>query len=348
MTLTSETEVPAVPAAVRELRELFLAAAWPAAIRAAARLGVADALGDTPATAEQLARETGADPGALRRLLRALSQRGVFVMEPDGRFSHSETSRLLTDGGPRSLRHMALWATEPWTWEVWPRLEEAVRGGGDVFHALHGKDFFAYLHEDAPDSARVFDLAMTQASTLSARQLSAVLDLTGVDTLVDVAGGQGQTLATLLQDHPGPRGVLFDLPSVVAHADPRLTGDGPLATRCTLAAGDCRAGVPVEADLYLLKNVLEWDDDSTVTTLRNVAEHARPGARVVIVENLVDAGAEAGFTSAMDLLLLLNVGGKKHTRADLLSLVERAGLVVEEVRPVNAYLHMIVARADGR
>lgn len=345
MTLTSQTAVPAVPAAVRELRELFLAAAWPAAIRAAARLGVADALGDTPATVERLARQTGTDPHALRRLLRALSQRGVFVAEADGRFSHSETSRLLRDGMPRGLRHMALWATEPWTWEVWPRLEAAVRSGGDVFHALHDKDFFAYLHEDAPDSARVFDLAMTQASTLSARQLSAVLDLTGVDTLVDVAGGQGRTLATLLENGPGVRGVLFDLPSVVADPDPRLTGDGPLAGRCKLVAGDCRAGVPVEADLYLLKNVLEWDDDSTVTTLRNVVEHARPGARVVIVENLVDAGAEAGFTAAMDLLLLLNVGGKKHTRADLLALVERAGLVVEEIRPVNAYLHMIVARA---
>ncbi|MFE7429449.1 methyltransferase [Streptomyces sp. NPDC057545] len=339
--------VPAVPVAVRQLRELMLSAAWPAAIRAAARLGVADALGDAPATAEDLAQQVGADPRALYRLLRALSHQGVFAQEPDGRFVHSETSRLLRDGTPHSLRQMALWATEPWTWEVWPHLENAVRSGGEVFHELHGKEFFRHLHEDAPESARVFDLAMTQASNLSAHQLPSVLDLTGVHTVVDVAGGQGRTLAALLEANPGVRGVLFDLPEVIAHPDPRLTGDGALAARSELVAGDCRHKVPVEADLYLLKNVLEWDDDSTVATLRNVAASARPGARVVVVENLIDGSPEARYTSSMDLLLMLNVGGKKHTEPELRALIERAGLVVEEVRPVNAYLHLIVA-AVGR
>jgi C-methyltransferase len=330
-----------VPQPVLQLRELAHSAACAAAIRAAARLGVPDALGDEPATAEELAKAVDADADALRRLMRALACYGVFTEQPDGLFTHTDTSRLLREDAPRSLKYNALWATEPWAWEVLPRLDEAVRTGQSVFAGLHGKEFFDYLHSDAPESAEVFDKAMTHSSRLSAQAIAEVLDLAGVSTVADIAGGQGHVLATLLERHPDLKGVLLDLPDVVANPDPRLRAGGPLADRITLLPGDCRKAVPVQADVYILKNILEWDDESTVTTLRNVAETARPGARVVVMENLVDGSPEMRFTTAMDLLLLLNVGGKKHTKAGLLALVEKAGLRVEGVRPINSYLHMI-------
>lgn len=336
-----------VPPAVRQLREMALSAAWAASIRAAAKIGVADALGDEPAPVDDLAKAVKADPEALNRLLRALACHGIFDDRGDGVFAHTDVSRLLRDDHPNSLRYMTLWATEPWTWELWARLDESILSGENVFQSLHGKDFFDYLHADAPESAAVFDKAMTQASRLSARRLADTLDLSGVGTVVDIAGGQGQVLATLLEANPEVRGVLFDLPEVVANPDPRLAEGGALASRAELVAGDCRRKVGVPADLYLLKNVLEWDDDSTVDTLRNLAVAAKPGARIVIVENLIDGSPESRFTTAMDLLLLLNVGGKKHTQDGLVKLVSMAGLRVEEVRPVNAYLHMVVATVSS-
>ena len=42
---------------------------------------------------------------------------------------------------------MALWASAPWTWEAWPRLDEAVRSGKAVFPDIYGKEFFEYLKE---------------------------------------------------------------------------------------------------------------------------------------------------------------------------------------------------------
>jgi C-methyltransferase len=330
-----------VPAAARQLRELALSAACAAALRAAARLGVADALDDAPAPVDEIARAVKADPGALRRLLRALASHGIFAEVAGDRFAHTEASRLLREDTPRGLRYTTLWATEPWTWELWPRLDEAVRAGRGVFGDLHGKDFFTYLHQDAPESAAVFDRAMTQASALSAQALAEVLDLRGVRVVADVGGGQGSVLRTLLERVPALRGVLFDLPEVIAGADRSLRPGGALGDRARLVAGDCRREVPVEADLYLLKNVLEWDDDSTVATLRAIASSGRPGARVVIVENLVDGSPEVRFTTAMDLLLLLNVGGRKHTRPGLEALIGRAGLTLGRVEPVNSYLHMI-------
>ncbi|GAA3367294.1 methyltransferase [Streptomyces sannanensis] len=330
-----------------QLRELVFGAACAAAVRAAARLGVADALGDAPATPEDLAAAVKTEPRALRRLLRALSCYGIFAETEDGKFVHTSMSRLLRDDDPHSLRYISLWCTEPWTWDAWPRLDEAVRSGRSVFQEIYGKGFFDYLHEDAHDSAHVFNRAMTTSSKQSAEELAELLDLTGVSSVADIGGGQGHVLASLLEKHPALRGTLLDLPRVVEKADPSLRPGGALADRVRIVPGDCREDIPVEADLYIIKNILEWDDDSTRRTLRNVLAVARPGARVVVIENLVDDTPSMKFTTAMDLMLLLNVGGAKHTKQSLVERITEAGLRVGEIRPVNAYLHAFECSVPG-
>ncbi|MHC3452465.1 MULTISPECIES: methyltransferase [Streptomyces] len=337
---------PAPPPSMR-LRELVFGAACAAAVRAAVRLGVADALDDTPMTVDDLAEAVKSRPHTLLRLLRALTCRGVFTEHPDGTFAHTGMSRLLREDDPHSLRYIALWCTEPWTWDVWPLLDEAVRSGGSVFEDVHGREFFAHLGEDAPESAHVFNRAMTASSEQSARDVAALLDLDGLSSVADIGGGQGHVLAGLLEKHPDLHGTLLDLPAVVENADPRLWENGALAGRARLVAGDCRRDVPVRADLYLLKNVLEWDDDSTRRVLANIRAAALPGARVVVIENLVDDTPSMRFTTAMDLLLLLNVGGAKHTRESMTDRLTEAGLVIGGVRRVNAHLHAFECTVPG-
>ncbi|MCT9007795.1 acetylserotonin O-methyltransferase [Streptomyces rhizosphaerihabitans] len=341
------TTVDQSPPPSMRLRELVFGAACAAAVRAAARLGVADALDDTPMSADDLAAAVKTQPKTLRRLLRALSSQGVFVERPDGTFAHTEMSRLLREDDPHSLRYIALWCTEPWTWNVWPKLDEAVRSGRNVFEDVYDKEFFEYLNEDAPESAHVFNRAMTTSSSQSARDVADLLDLRGVKTVADIGGGQGQVVASLLEKHPGMHGTLLDLPGVVENADPRLRSGGALADRVRIVAGDCREDIPVQADVYIIKNILEWDDESTRRALANVRKAARPGARVVVIENLVDDTPSMRFTTAMDLLLLLNVGGAKHTRQSMVDRLTAAGLVIGEIRSVNAYLHAFECTVPG-
>ncbi|WP_030396308.1 methyltransferase [Kitasatospora purpeofusca] len=342
------TTAPATtPQAAMRLRELVFGAACAAAVRAAARLGVADALGDTPTPVTDLAAELGTEPRQLRRLMRALTCYGIFEELDGDRFTHTDMSRLLREDAPNSLRYISLWCTEPWTWEAWPKLDEAVRSGRNVFPELFGKEFFDYLHSDAGESARVFDKAMTTSSRQSAADFAAYLDLTGIDSVVDIGGGQGHVLASLLEKHPALHGTLLDLPKVVAGADARLREGGAFADRARLVPGDCREAIPVVADLYIIKNILEWDDASTRRTLANVVAAARPGARVVVVENLVDDSPSMRFTTAMDLMLMLNVGGAKHSEASMVRLMTEAGLEVREVRAVNPYLHAFEAVVRG-
>jgi C-methyltransferase len=53
-------------------------------------------------------------------------------------------------------------------------------------------------------------------------------------------------------------------------------------------------------------------------------------------------------TTTMDLFLLLNVGGRKHTRRSLQELMERAGIRLDEVRPVaGTSLHVIEGTVGG-
>ncbi|WP_338894667.1 methyltransferase [Streptomyces sp. TG1A-60] len=337
----------AAPPPSMRLRELVFGAACAAALRAAARLGVADALGDRPLAVEDLAAAVKTEPKPLGRLLRALSCYGVFAEQQDGTFTHTDMSRLLREDDPHSLRAISLWCTEPWTWDAWPRLDEAVRSGRNVVEDLYGKEFFDYLNEDAPESADVFNRAMTTSSVQSARDVAQFLDLSGSSSVADIGGGQGHVVASLLEKHPALHGTLLDLPRVVDNADPRLRAGGALADRTRIVPGDCRAAIPVQAEVYIIKNILEWDDDSTTRTLRNVIEAGGPGARVVVIENLVDDTPSMRFSTAMDLLLLLNVGGAKHTAGSMAGRLTDAGLVIDDVRPVNAYLHAFDCTVPG-
>jgi C-methyltransferase len=332
------TVSPAPPPSMR-LRELAFGAACAAALRAAARLGVADALGDGPMTVADLAAAVKTEPGPLRRLLRTLTCYGVFTEQEDGTFAHTGMSRLLREDDPASLRYITLWCTEPWTWDAWPKLDEAVRTGRNVVEDLYGKEFFTYLNEDAPQSADVFNRAMTTSSRQSAQDVADLLDLTGSSSVADIGGGQGHVVASLLEKYPSMQGTLLDLPRVVENADPRLRPGGALADRLRIVPGDCREAIPVKADVYIIKNILEWDDESTSRCLRNVIAAGGTGARVVVIENLVDDTPSMRFSTAMDLLLLLNVGGAKHTTKSMVNRLTAQGLVIDTIRPVNPYLH---------
>ncbi|MFJ8199858.1 methyltransferase [Streptomyces sp. NPDC096152] len=340
------TTPPAPPPSMR-LRELAFGAACAAALRAAARLGVADALGDRPMAVTDLAAAVKTEPKPLRRLLRALACYGVFAERQDGTFEHTDMSRLLREDDPHSLRYITLWCTEAWTWDAWPKLDEAVRTGRNVVEDLYGKEFFVYLNEDAPESADVFNRAMTTSSRQSAQEVADLLDLSGASSVADIGGGQGHVVASLLEKYPAMHGTLLDLPRVVENADPRLRPGGSLADRVRIVPGDCREAIPVTADVYIIKNILEWDDDSTARCLRNVIEAGGPKARVVVIENLVDDTPSMRFSTAMDLLLLMNVGGAKHTTESMVGRLEAAGLVIDDISPVNPYLHAFDCTVPG-
>ncbi|MGY0064802.1 methyltransferase [Streptomyces sp. LZ34] len=343
--MTDTDYTPELATAAR-VKELAMGLWVSAMMMTAVQLRIPDEIDDKPVEAGELAARLDLHPEALARLLRALAAQGVFAEVAEDRFGHTELSRVLREDHPNSVRYQVLWTVAPWTWQAWPHLEEAVRTGERVFPRLYGKEFFAYLSQDAPQSAEVFNRAMTQSSTFTSAMVAEALDMTGVRVVVDVGGGRGHLLRTVLERYPWLSGVLYDLAPVVASADPALRPGGELADRAQVIAGSCLDGVP-PGDLYILKNLLEWDDERTVTTLRHVAGALRSGGRAVLVQNLVDDSPEPKVTTGMDLLLLLNVGGRKHTRRQLTRLLSEAGLEITETRPTASSLFAIEIALRG-
>lgn len=342
-----EREGGGPPAAPLRMHALAYGLGVTAAVSAAVRLGIADALGQEPKPVAELAAEVGADGSALRQLLRALSVRDVFRDAGDDRYAHTEMSRLLRAGEPGGKRDMVLLASAPFAWRIWASLEETVRTGESAFPRLYGKTLFEHLAEDDPEAGAIFDRAMAGSGALVGKAIASTLELSGVDHLVDVGGGYGHTLKAVLEQHPGLRGTLFDLPRVTGDADPQLRPGGALADRCAIVAGDATEAMPVAADLYLLKHVVHmWDDDTAVRALRVIAENAPAGAKVVLAEQLLDAGPAPEVTTMMGLLMLVSQGGRERTGGELRALIERAGLRFLGITPTGTQVHLVETVVD--
>lgn len=292
------------------LRELSdFAAPW--AVWIAATLRLADHVEAGATRPEELAARAGADPAALRRVLRYLCARGVFV-EEDGTYANTELSRLLLDeAGWRPWFDLddapGLWA------ESWTRLLDAVRTGSP------GRDEDSYYAElERTGRWASFNALMEAQVRANAEQLASVYDWSSVAHVVDVGGGTGVLLRTLLAAYPHLRGTLFDLPQVVEDVEP--------VDRLEVVAGDVFHDPIPAADVYVLSRILHgWPDEGAARILQRCAEAGGDSARIVFVEGVISERPTADEAS-FDLFMLAVSGGGERTLEEFRGLAERAGL----------------------
>ncbi|MDQ3776926.1 MAG: hypothetical protein M3461_22550 [Pseudomonadota bacterium] len=159
----------------------------------------------------------GADPGALRRVLRALVSFGTFAETAEGTFTATPLADLLRSDAPGSLRPLAVLYGEDWLWQAYGRILTSVQTGRPGFEDAHGIPFYEYLEIDRA-AGRTFDEAMTGYSALEAEAILAAYDFSPVGRVIDVGGGHGALLASLLKAHAHLSGLLFDRQSVVETA----------------------------------------------------------------------------------------------------------------------------------
>ncbi|MBV9356858.1 MAG: methyltransferase, partial [Chloroflexi bacterium] len=254
-----------------------------------AKLGIADLLASGPKTCAELGQLTGSHAPSLYRALRALAAAGVFREQADGRFALTASAELLRSDAPGSVRGYAMMQGEDWIWDAWGRALHSVQTGEPAFEHLHGVDFFTYLDRH-PEAAAVFNAGMTARAASADVAVAHAYDFSGMHTIVDVGGGHGLLLASILEAHPAARGVLLDIPSVAEGARKRMAAAG-LAQRCQVVGGDFFTSVPTGGDCYTLANVIhDWDDERAVAILRKCQHAMAAGGRVLIVEALLSTG----------------------------------------------------------
>ena len=296
------------------------------AVYVATRLGIPDLLAAGPRDIEELARETGSHPPSLRRVLMALAAAGVLDKVGPRRFALAPMGVALRTGVPGSLRPSVLFLLNEAHWRPWGHLLHTVQTGETAFNHVHGASLFEYLARH-PEEANLFNMGMAGNSPAHARLVAASYDFSRMSLVVDVAGGRGRLLATILEANPHLRGILFDLPHVVDSARELLDETG-VVDRCELVGGDFFAAVPDGGDAYILRNIIhDWEDDQAVAILMTCRRAMADDARLVLVERyLPDDPREAPLVFHADLEMLVNVGGRERTTDEYETLLARSGL----------------------
>ena len=305
----------------------------------ATSLRIADALTDGPRNVSDLARANRVNEDALYRVLRVLSSTGVFVENAPRQFSNNLASEQLRTGVP-GLYEMVLWMSDPFHFRVYADAMHSVVTGQPAADKTVGMPVFEYFSSD-PELSERFNNAMT---AFSASVIPAVLeayDFSGIGTLVDVAGGHGHVLTSILKAYPSMKGVLADLQHVLAGAEPKIRALG-LADRCRSEVIDFFKTVPAGGDAYIMKHIIhDWDDERALLILRNIRKAMNPGGRVILLDSVLLPANQPDFGKIIDIEMLLMPGGRERTEDEFRSLFDRAGFRLTRIVPTKSPLSVI-------
>lgn len=296
------------------------------AIFVVAELDVATVLLAGPRRVGHLAVAVGADPDALRRIIRFLAQHGVFRLSADT-VEVTNLGRTLADGPSNSLRTAAEYFHRT-HYAPFGNLLQTVRTGEPAATSFLGKPFFEWVN-DHPDLADLQNDAMACFTRIARGNLLDIYDMPVGEVVADLGGADGSLLVQLLTRWPGRRGILYDLPGSVAAAHRKVHAAG-LDDRVAIMAGDFFRKVP-PADVYILSAVLQdWNDCCASRILANIKAAAPKHARLVVIDMVAPDGDAPDPGRMVDITMLAMVGGRRRSRSEWAHLIA-AGFSLQRI-----------------
>jgi hypothetical protein len=306
------------------------------ALHAVTRLGVPDLLAHGERPVRELAANIGSSEDALYRVLRALASVGVFTETAARTFALTPVSEALRGDVRESAKEMVLWMGNRFHFHVWAELTYSVQTGKPAVEQVYGKPAFEAIGA-LPDVAHDFNTAMTCLSRALAPAVLEAYDFSGIDTLMDVAGGHGFILCEILTQYPQLKGILFDMPSVVA--DPKcaqclLNVDH----RCRTMAGNFFEQIPRGADAYYMQHIIhDWDDEPALKILGNCRQalQGQKNGKLLVVDSVIPENSAPHFGKLLDLEMLLMPGGRERTEREFRALFAKAGFEITSITPTR-------------
>jgi hypothetical protein len=304
------------------LLEISGSYALPRCLHVVADLKVADALDDAPSTARELAAAVGADADALGRVLRLLSAHGIFIADGDA-FAHPPASQLLRTDHPQSMNAFVRMFGLPIFWMTQGALAESVRTGRVAAEDVHPGGFFACL-AGHPEASSIFNAAMAAKAGGHVGGVLAAYDFSRFGMIGDIGGGGGHLLRAIIEVAPAARGVLFDLPHVVAEAA------DVASDRLTLKAGDFFKDALPTCDAYLVMEVIhDWNDGDAQAILRAVRAAAPANSTLLVVEQMIPDDSAPHWAKTLDIHMLALLGGRQRSRQEYKKLLQSAGFTFQ-------------------
>lgn len=309
-------------------------------IYAVAKLGVADLLKDGPLNCDKLASSTGTHARSLYRVMRALASVGIFAENEESDFTLTPLATFLRSDVPDSLRTFAIMSGEE-VYRAWGDILYSLRTGANAFEHLYGMNCFQYYAQN-PQAGKIFDESMTNASIREITAIAKAYDFSKIQKLVDVGGGHGSLMVSILKSNPNLKGVLYDLPSVVEGAKNLLENQG-MSSRCEVVSGDFFKSVPARGDAYILKGVIhDWDDERAIAILKNCHQAMVESGLLLVTEMVIPPGNNPFVGKLLDMHMLIKApGGCERTEVEYRILFERAGFKLTNIFPTQANVSVI-------
>ncbi|KAL3820207.1 hypothetical protein ACJIZ3_006112 [Penstemon smallii] len=239
------------------------------------------------------------------------------------RYSLTPVSKFLTkneDGV--SLAPMSLMVHDRVYMDMLHNLKDAVLEGGIPFNRAHGMGAFEYSALD-PRYNKVFNKAMSEQSTILLKKILELYNgFDGLNSLMDVGGGIGATINSIISKYPSIKGINFDLPHVIK--------DAPSYQGVEHIGGDMFVSLP-KADAIFMKWIChDWSDAHCLKLLKNCIEALPDNGKVIIAESILsdDPKNEPNFLTAIRadvIMLALTDGGKERTEKEFETLAKQAG-----------------------
>ena len=309
----------------------LVTAAWRSqVVHVAATLRLPDLVATGNRTSAALASLTGVDAALLRRLLRVLALLGLFEGDDTGGYTVTALGEQFQER-PGSLRDTCLlYGAEFHT--AWGQAAESFRTGVPGFELAFGHTLIDYLAGDADAAAR-FQKSL-RASSFFFDAVPGVIDLEHRGHVVDIGGGSGQLLSTVLRATPHARGTYVDLEHMIPVAREHFAATVGM-DRVDLMAIDMFTGAMPEADTFVLSRVLgDWSDDDCVRLLRNIRRAMPPQAQLLIIERVVHDDRPDLLAPLWDLQLFVINGGTQREYRTYTDLAARSGFAIKESIPL--------------
>ncbi|HZZ38704.1 MAG TPA: methyltransferase [Acidobacteriaceae bacterium] len=317
---------------------------------AAARLGVADALGEEACSVDEVAAVCGADADALYRLLRALASIGVTEEATPRHFRLTALGRpLRKDVEPSAWPAVVFWADL--LADEWSLLTDCIRTGKPASQVRDPKVPSRWAQD--PGAGSIFRAVMGTAPAEDYAPIAKAWDFSHAKVVADLGGGGGSLILAVLELHPGVQGMLVDLEPSIEAAKARFKEER-VASRCKLIVADLMQAVPGGADVYMLKHVLHGRRDAeAIAILRNCLAVMPENGALLIIEFILpplvsqaDPHLEGHLMS--DLNMLAVTGGRERSESEWRTLLEAAGFHLTGVYPVGSDVGIVEARPGKR
>ena len=316
------------------LNEMMASFMLSKAMYVASTLGIADAITGQEKSAKEIAAATGTNELALTRLLRYLSHHGVFHAVAPDMYVHNELSSLLISSHPLST--IVKFIGDPVLWTAWEGISLSLQTGQPAFEKLHHTTLWEYMQQH-PAYDTVFNRAMAGLS-LQAEQLINHYDFAPFDTIVDVGGGNGTVLRTLLLRFPSLKGMLFEQPTLEEVASSHLAAEPDVQGRYKIMVGDFFQFLPDGGDLYIFKHILhDWNDDQVMHILANCRRVMHSGRKGIIIEQLVQLDAPSDSVLSIDMVLLALLPGRERTSEEFGKLLTESGFSMKIIPTATPY-----------